>query len=193
MKTSVKIWIIAIMALLLMTGTGAAYVWLNNRSLLKQVRDLQVELAHAQIPLRVDTIRDSVTVVSQRIVEVDKTDYKKQLADKQLIKDLGLKVSQIESENHQLRELLGKVQMTAVKKDSDSLFVYHDKWADFEVNLRSKMMEYLVRDSFDIFVATIYKHKFLWWRWGKKGYDVKFVNYNPNTRIVHNQTIMVSR
>ena len=78
---------------------------MNERALKQQVRDLQVELAHSLVPLQVDTIRDSIPVVTQRLVEVDRTDYKKQVADAQLIKDLKLKVAQIESENAMLREI----------------------------------------------------------------------------------------
>lgn len=174
-------------------GSIGFSLWAKNKELQGQVRDLQVSLAHAAIPLVHDTIRDTIHVVSQPAVIIDRTDYKQQLADKQLIKDLGLKVSQIEAENHTLRETLGKVQMQAVKRDSDSLYVYHDRWADFELNLRSRDLWYETRDSFDTFLARLYKHKILWGliKWGTKGYDVKYVNYNPNSRVVVNKLIIV--
>ena len=164
----------------------------KNRELKNQVRDLNVQLAHAQIPLVPDTIRDSIPVVKQRIVEVDKTDYKKQIADRELIKDLKLKVSQIESENHMLRETLGSVKLQLEKKDSLELFTYHDKWADFEVDINSKQLDYAVRDSLITFVSTIYKHKFLWWRWGKKGYDLHIVNMNPHSNVLYNKRIVIN-
>lgn len=161
----------------------------NVRMLEQQVRDLQVELAHSMVPLQTDTIHDSIPVTTQRIVEVDRTDYKSQVADRQLIKDLQLKVSQIESENLMLREIADSLQLVAL---NDSLYAYHDRWADFEVNMRSGMMDYAVRDSFVSYVSRIYKHRFLWWKWGTKGYNMKVVNFNPRATVKYARTIRVT-
>ncbi len=161
----------------------------NVRMLEQQVRDLQVELAHSMVPLQTDTIHDSIPVVTQRIVEVDRTDYKRQVADRQLIKDLQLKVSQIESENMMLREIADSLQLVAL---NDSLYAFHDRWADFEVNMRSWMMDYAVRDSFVSYVSRIYKHRFLWWKWGTKGYNMKVVNFNPRATVKYARTIRVT-
>lgn len=161
---------------------------MNERALKQQVRDLQVELAHSLVPLQVDTIRDSIPVVTQRLVEVDRTDYKKQVADAQLIKDLKLKVAQVESENAMLREIADSLQLVAI---NDSLYAFHDHWADFVVNSNSGWMDYAVRDSFVTYVSRIYKHRFLWWRWGTKGYEVKHVNFNPRATVKYARTISV--
>ena len=161
----------------------------NVRMLEQQVRDLQVELAHTMVPLQTDTIHDSIPVTTQRIVEVDRTDYKRQVADRQLIKDLQLKVAQIESENTMLREIADSLQLVAL---NDSLYAYHDRWADFEVNMRSGMMDYAVRDSFVSYVSRIYKHRFLWWKWGTKGYNMKVVNFNPRATVKYARTIRVT-
>ena len=161
----------------------------NVRMLEQQVRDLQVELAHSMVPLQTDTIHDSIPVTTQRIVEVDRTDYKRQVADRQLIKDLQLKVAQIESENTMLREIADSLQLVAL---NDSLYAYHDRWADFEVNMRSGMMDYAVRDSFVSYVSRIYKHRFLWWKWGTKGYNMKVVNFNPRATVKYARTIRVT-
>ena len=162
---------------------------MNERALKQQVRDLQVELAHSLVPLQVDTIRDSIPVVTQRLVEVDRTDYKKQVADAKLIKDLKLKVAQVESENAMLREIADSLQLVAI---NDSLYAFHDHWADFVVNSNSGWMDYAVRDSFVTYVSRIYKHRFLWWRWGTKGYDVKHVNFNPRATVKYARTIKVT-
>lgn len=175
--------IIVICLVIVIRGT------MKERALKQQVRDLQVELAHSLVPLQVDTIRDSIPVVTQRIVEVDRTDYKKQVADAKLIKDLKLKVAQIESENAMLREIADSLQLVAL---NDSLYAFHDRWADFEVNMRSGMMDYAVRDSFVTYVSRIYKHKFLWWKWGTKGYEVKHVNFNPRATVKYARTIKVT-
>lgn len=35
------------------------------------------------------------------------------------------------------------------------------------------------------------KHKFLWWRWGTKGYQVQIVNFNPHPRINYSRNVEV--
>lgn len=174
--------IIVICLVIVIRGT------MKERALKQQIRDLQVELAHSLVPLQVDTIRDSIPVVTQRLVEVDRTDYKKQVADAKLIKDLKLRVAQIESENAMLREIADSLQLVAV---NDSLYAYHDHWADFVVDTKSGWMDYAVRDSFVTYVSRIYKHKFLWWKWGTKGYEVKHVNFNPRASVKYARTIKV--
>ncbi len=75
---------------LLQMGRVAELEDKNNR--------LSVELAHAQIPMQRDTIRDTVEVVTQTVVEVVPKKMKEALAaDQQLIKDLQLKVKQLEA------------------------------------------------------------------------------------------------
>lgn len=160
----------------------------KQRPLEKKIQDLELQLAAAKVPLKNDTIRDSILVQSQQVIEIDKTDYQKQLADEQLIKDLQLKVSQVVSENRMLRETRDTVYL---QKESDSVFSYHDRWADFEYLVPRQLLKYAVRDSLNSNVSRIYKHRFLWWRWGTKGYQVKYVNFNPNVEIRYNQYIMV--
>lgn len=188
-----KRFIVVISALLVLAALVAAAFLLNrnNRALKAQVRDLQVQLSHAAVPLVRDTIRDSIPVVTQRMVTVDKTDYKKQIADRELIRDLQMKVSRIEAENTMLRQTLGSVTLLPEKSDSDTLFSYHDRWADFKVNIRESRLDYAVRDSLATFIERIPRHRFLWLRWGVKGYNVKVVNFNPNSSVQYSRFIMV--
>lgn len=156
----------------------------------RRIRGLEQQLAHGTIQMLHDTIRDTIPVVTQVVREVDKTDYKQQLADRQLIKDLKLELSKVVAENRMLRSTRDTVYMT---READSLFSYHDHWADFEVNTSSGRLGYCVRDSFDTFVDRIPKHRLLWWSWGTKGYRVKFVNYNPNVEIITNEMILINK
>lgn len=178
----------------LLAGVCYCVEYQKQKGLLDQINDLQVRLAHAQVPLQRDTIRDSIPVYTQQIIEVDKTDYREQLADKQLIKDLGLKIRQIEAENSMLREAQGQVALKPAIGDSAAarpLYEYHDQWVDFWLNLDSLNMGYAVRDSFKTYIDRIPKHRFLWIRWGTKGYEVKIVNFNPNVKVKYSQTILV--
>jgi hypothetical protein len=188
MKTKDRLFLLAVILLSILFLIGGVRYWVKNQDMEIELNDLRVQLAHSKVPLQRDTIRDSIPVVSQRAVEVDKTDYKQQLADKELIKDLGLKVNQLVSENKMLREARDSVIMKAV---NDSVHAYHDRWVDFEYFTRQQLLKYAVRDSFVTEVARLYKHRFLFWRWGTKGYEVKIVNFNPHVDVKYNQHIMI--
>lgn len=191
--------ILTALVILLLTGLAVYYVGHQRESALNaQIRDLQIQLAHARIPMQTGTIRDSLPIASQQAVEVDKTDYKKQLADRKLIKDLELQISQVKAENTMLRETLGKVRLEPVRPAADSLptaadtlFAYHDQWVDFRLNTQDHTLDYAMRDSLKTYIDRIPKHKFLWWRWGTKGYRVKHVNFNPHSKIIYSQTILI--
>ena len=131
-----------------------------------EVNRLSVQLAHAQIPLQRDTIRDSIEVVTQTVVEVVPKKMKEALAaDRQLIKELRLKVSQLEAMQTTVVQTADTV--SAYHKPTDSLFYYSDRWADLRLSLKDTTFYYNIRDSLATVVYREYKHHFLWWRWGK--------------------------
>lgn len=160
----------------------------NNREYKRQIRELQARLAQAEEHPDTFFIHDSIPVWKEKVVEVDRTDYKKLLADKELIKSLQLKVAQVEAEN---RMLLGAKDTVYLEKGRDSVLRYTDKWADFAYYEDKKRLEYAVRDSITTFISREYKHRFLWWKWGTKGYNVYHVNHNPKGRIYYNKYIKV--
>lgn len=165
-----------------------------NRSLRHENSDLRLQLA--QSLQRCDTfyVRDSVFVWKERIVEVDKTDYKKQLADRELIKSLRLRINQVESENRLLLATRDTVVLEPVANPGgvDSLLLhYSDEWADFSYDADARRLLYSVRDSLTTFITREYKHRFLWWKWGTKGYNVYHVSHNPHCKVVYNKYISV--
>ena len=178
MKTKENLFFLALICLSILCLVGAVRYSVKNQDLELQVNDLSVQLAHSKVPMQRDTIRDSVPVVKQRVIEIDKTDYKQLEEDKQLIKDLGLKIDQLVSENKMLRETKDSVLLKAV---NDSVFAFHDHWADFEYLTCQQLLKYAVRDSFVTDVTRIYKHRFLWLRWGTK---VSGIPPSPSVRIV---------
>ncbi len=155
-----------------------------------QIRQLQISLAKAQRyqPVSTEYIRETIQVATTEVVTVDKTDYKKQLADKELIKDLRMRLSQVQSEHN-----LAVVQQDSVRLQpaSDSVMRYKDHWVDFQYNLRQATLQYAVRDSLTTFVERKTKHRFLWMRWGTRGYEVKVVNHNPHASLLYNSFISV--
>lgn len=153
---------------------------------------LSVELAHARIPLQRDTIRDSIPVVTQTVVEVVPKKLKEALAaDRALIKDLQLKIRQLEALQTTTIETSDTVP--AHYQPRDSSFHYSDQWADISLQLKDTTFYYNIRDSLATVVYREYRHRFLWWRWGTKGYRVKIVNFNPHARVTYNKYIKAGK
>lgn len=169
---------------LLQMGKVAELEDKNNR--------LSVELAHAQLPLLRDTIRDTIEVVTQTVVEVVPKKLKEAIeADRQLIGELKLKVKQLEA--MQTTALQTSDTVAAVYRPPDSLFSYHDQWADLALSLRDTTFSYNIRDSLSTLVYREYRHHFLWWKWGTKGYRLKIVNFNPHARVTYNRYVKAEK
>lgn len=180
---------IVIIVLLLAIAVICWHYKASQHDYQRQIRDLEVQLAQSEQKCDTFIIRDSIPVYQERVVEVDKTDYKKILADKELIKDLKLKVKEIEAEN---RTLLATRDTVVLKPEfSDSILTYRDHWNRFSFELNSRVLDWEVRDSLVTYVSAEYRHHFLWWRWGLKGYQVTNVNFNPKSRIEYNKYIKI--
>ena len=172
----------------LVIGLGGFLCWENreNRVLRKEIRDLSLRLAQADEKKDTFFIHDSIPVTEIKVVEVDRTDYRKQLADKETIKALGLKINQLESEN---RTLISTRDTVILSQLNDSAYCYQDNWVSFRYLMNERALDYSVRDSLSTYVAREYKHRFLWWRWGTKGYNVYIVSHNPRSRIEYSKYI----
>ena len=176
-----------------------------DRALRKEIESLREELAKQQqyVPLQRDTIRDSVEVITQKVREVEKIKEVLSKEDKQLIKDLGMKVKELEALQKTGIETRDTVYLTAavpqpteqdsVPTEQDSLLVYKDAWTEIEYDQRQRKMTYKVKDSLDIALKREYKHRFLIFKWGTKGYDVKTVNFNPHATIKYNTYVKKKR
>ena len=158
----------------------------------QEVEELKAQLAHAQSAPMVeyDTIRDTMPVATSVVIPVERSTYKNELADKQLIKDLWLKLGQIEAQQLSGTAIHDSVRLEA---KTSSRYEYADRWAHFTLSMKppDTTLVYTVSDSVLTLVYREYKHKFLWWRWGTKGYKVKVVNFNPHATIRYNQYIKV--
>lgn len=182
--------IVFIAAIILMTSC--------DRALRKEIESLREELAKQQqyVPLQRDTIRDSVEVITQNVREVEKIKEVLSKEDKQLIKDLGMKVKELEALQKTGIETRDTVYLTAAlpqPTEQDSLLVYRDAWTEIEYDQRQRKMTYKVKDSLDIALKREYKHRFLIFKWGTKGYEVKTVNFNPHATIKYNTYVKKKR
>ena len=71
------------------------------------------------------------------------------------------------------------------------MYVYKDNWVLFKYLVNERVLDYAVRDSLSTYVAREFKHRFLWWRWGTKGYSVFIVSHNPKTRVEYSKFIKI--
>ena len=158
-----------------------------NLDLIRENEQLRKELAQQQqyVPLHKDTIHDSVEIVTQKIVEVEKIKEVLTDKDRKLLKDAGIAVKELISLQKTGMETKDSVSLSA--KDStkgDSPLYYKDAWAEFEFH--NKRLKYAVRDSLAVAIKKEYKHRLLWFRWGTKGYNVKVMNFNPHSTLKYN-------
>lgn len=156
-----------------------------NEALKMQLHQLQLKYS----PMQRDTIRDSVKLVTQQVMVMDRGEYKLRSADRKLLEELNLKLRQVVSDQR-----VSMVTSDTVKtKRLNSVYSYSDAWLSLRLDTADSILTYRARDSLQCIVARQFKHKFLWWKWGTKGYNVKVLNYNPHSTILYNSYIQVSK
>lgn len=157
----------------------------TEQELRQQLNQLKLEFA----PAKRDTIRDSLTTITQQVLQMQDREYRLKAADRELLRDLNLRLNQVTAEQR-----TGTVAADTVKASRhSSLYTYSDPWLSFRLNTEDSILTYRARDSLQTIVYRQYRHKFLWWRWGTRGYDVKVINFNPHSRISYNSYIQVNQ
>lgn len=156
-----------------------------NEALKMQLHQLQLKYS----PMQRDTIRDSVKLVTQQVMVMDRGEYKLLAADRKLLEELNLKLRQVVSDQR-----VSMVTSDTVKTNRlNSVYSYSDAWLSLRLDTADSIMTYKARDSLQCIVARQFKHKFLWWKWGTKGYNVKVLNFNPHSTLLYNSYIQVSK
>lgn len=156
-----------------------------NEALKMQLHQLQLQYS----PMQRDTIRDSVKLVTQQVMVMNRGEYKLLAADRELLEELNLKLRQVVSDQR-----VSMVTSDTVKtKRLNSVYSYSDAWLSLRLDTADSILTYKARDSLQCIVARQFKHKFLWWKWGTKGYNVKVLNFNPHSTILYNSYIQVSK
>lgn len=156
-----------------------------NEALKMQLHQLQLKYS----PMQRDTIRDSIKLVTQQVMVMDRGEYKLLSADRKLLEDLNLKLRQVVSDQR-----VSMVTSDTVKtKRLNSVYSYSDAWLSLRLDTADSILTYRARDSLQCIVARQFKHKFLWWKWGTKGYNVKVLNFNPHSTLLYNSYIQVSK
>ena len=156
-----------------------------NEALKMQLHQLQLKYS----PMQRDTIRDSIKLVTQQVMVMDRGEYKLLAADRKLLEELNLKLRQVVSDQR-----VSMVTSDTVKTNRlNSVYSYSDAWLSLRLDTADSILTYRARDSLQCIVARQFKHKFLWWKWGTKGYNVKVLNFNPHSTILYNSYIQVSK
>lgn len=184
-KIALAVSLVMMIAVLLFSGNGKD----------KEIDRLKEELAKAQrhVPLERDTVilhkRDTVEVVTSDVITAELGALRRQhIIDEQLISDLKLKVRQLDAV--QTTSMETKDTAKAEFDHKCNVFSYDDRWSHLEFRPRDSTFYYNIRDSLETVVYHEFKHRFLWWRWGVKGYKVKIVNFNPHSTIRYNTYVM---
>ena len=112
----------------------------------------------------------------------------KSAVDKTIASEIGMLRSSVESKMGLTIATTDTVKLTQTE---ESIYIYKDRWLDAKVNLYDSTMTYRARDSLSQYIERIYKHKFLFWKWGTKGYRVHIINHNPNSKIEYADYIRV--
>lgn len=166
----------------------SCYVTFTGADIIKQENAaLREELARQQghIPLVRDTIRDTVEVVTQQVQVVEKMKNVLTAEEKALLKDLRVKVGELSSLRESAVIIRDTVTLSPVDSTPSAPLYYKDAWAEFWYD--APRLSYSVKDSIAIAVRRLYRHRFLFWRWGTKGYELKAVNFNPNATLTYNR------
>lgn len=166
-----------------------------DRQLRKENERLREELAKQQqyVPLQRDTIRDSIEVITQKVVEVQKVKEVLSKEDKQLIKDLGIKVRDLESLQKVSMETRDTVYLQAKDSTTNDTLFYRDAWTDLEYYQRERKLSLRTWDSIAIAMDGVVRKKFLFFRLGVKGYRLKTINFNPSSTIISNTFVKKER
>ena len=130
---------------------------------------------------------DSFNYGSFEVEILSKRDVKKAV-DKAIASDIGMPRSSVESKMGLSIATTDTVKLT---QKAESIYIYKDRWLDAKVNLYDSTITYKARDSLSQYIERIYKHKFLFWKWGTKGYRVHIINHNPNSKIEYADYIRV--
>lgn len=187
-KTEIDIRNILVFLLVISIGSDFYHAYKEKQADQKRSEQLnKLQLQYA--PAEHDTIRDSVKVVTQKVIMMPPDEYKEFAADRQLLKDLNIKVSQIMADQRTSVVTEGSVKTLR----ENSLYKYSDKWLSVQLNTADSILTYRARDSLQCLVSRNYKHRFLWWKWGTDGYNIKMINFNPNSTILYNNYIQVNR
>lgn len=189
-KQNTAIQILAAMFIITMAAfIRSAY---QNSKLRSELNRQTENIGSLTYDIQYGKLDDSLSVAKNTAFQA-KCDELKQLhlADSRMIKKLKVKLKDVKSIHTASSSTKDTVKIEPVPDTADSVFSYQDKWLSLHIDIPARLCQYTSKDSLITIVSRTYKHKFLWWRWGTKGYQVQIVNFNPHSRINYSRYVEV--
>ena len=206
--------IISVLAVLFIVTIAAFIHSVHKCNQLQADLDRQTEnVGTLNYDVEYGKLGDSLPVAQTHALQAKYDELQKlHLADTKLIKDLKVRLKDVQSVHTASSITAGTVHLTpepsaapAITSDSASgtssssvsvtpsnpVYTYSDKWLSLRIDISKRECQYSSRDSLTTIVSRIYKHRFLWWRWGTKGYDVRIVNFNPHSQVKYSRYIEI--
>ena len=196
--------IIKLLAALLIVTMVAFIRSACNNSRLQADLDRQTEnVGNLNYDIEYGKLGDSLPVAKTNALQAKYSELQKlHLADTKLIKDLKVKLRDVQSIHTSASTTSDTVYLTpepsiattpTISGIPDSIYTYRDRWLSLRIDIPRRECQYASHDSLTTLVSRTYKHRFLWWRWGAKGYQVQIVSHNPHSKIDYSRYIEVVR
>lgn len=189
----IKLNIIKVLSVLLVIALVACFVSVTENKRLQGDLDRQTSNVGAlTYDIKYDKLDDSLPVAQNTALQAKVAELERlHLADTRLIKDLKVKLKDVQALHTMSAETADTVIIAPVPGTADSVFAYKDQWLSLHIDIPKRECQYIAYDSLTTIVSRTYKHKFLWWRWGTKGYEVRIVSFNPHSKIKYSRYIEV--
>lgn len=187
--------IISLLATMLIITMVAFFSSANkNEELQRDLDRMTQNVANINYDIQYDQVQDSLPMAQNNALQVKYDELKKlHLADTQLIRDLKVRLKDAQTIHTVSSSTTDTVPIAPVPGTADSIFAYSDRWLQLHIDLPARLCQYTAYDSLTTIVSRTYKHKFLWWRWGTKGYQVQIVNFNPHAKVRYSKFINISK
>lgn len=192
---NIKITIIKVLSVLFVITLVALLASIAENRQLQGDLDRQISNVSAlTYDIKYDKLDDSLPVAQNTALQAKVSELEQlHLTDTKLIKDLKVKLKDVQAQHTLSAETADTVSIAPVPGTADSVFAYNDKWLSLHIDIPKRECQYIAYDSLTTIVSRTYKHRFLWWRWGTKGYEVRIVSFNPHARIKYSRYIEVEK
>lgn len=138
--------------------------------------------------------RDSLNRASIKVLEFKLDEFKEYRAeDAKLIKDLKIRLK--DAQSIVKTEIVTKIEYRdkiIYVGDSIRKIQYKTKWTDLDITIKSDDqydLKLQTTDSLTQVFHKVWKHKFLFIRWGNGGVRQEIINHNPNSKIKYSEVI----
>ena len=189
------------MLLVIVTLACILSITISNFKHVQQERDVYREnvqtLMDSLREMRIDSTRTAYTVGRLRL---EKDEFEKRYReDAETIKKLNLRIKDLQSVSKVGIEVEAPIQAPLKRQTIEPLDIqpivlsYFDAHRTVNLIVNRDSISGYVRMNANLsqYVYLIYKHRFIWWRWGVKGIRQTIVSDNPYVKIGYNEYIEI--